>query len=126
MAETQVDVFREITELLPVSLRQQAARAGLNPSTFTNINMGMRPSLQTALQIADLLIPSEMPELRARWFRAVGHEDPRGELVYESVFDESTLEAFRGLSGLPADDLKVINEEMRKLIREQRRKRGID
>ena len=130
MAESQIEVFREITELLPQSLRQQARRAGLNPSTFTNISVGMRPGLETALNVADALIPADRPELRVRWFEAVGHKDPRPQrgtgLLYEAVFEESTLAALRGLDGLPPEALKVLNEEVRKLLHEHRRQHGIE
>src|SRR5438105_4250761 len=97
MAEDQKTLFHEITDHSPLSLRRQAAKARLNPSTFTNISLGMRPSLETALRIADSLIPAEDPELRARWFQSVGHEDPRasrGELIYEALFDPNPLAAF--------------------------------
>jgi hypothetical protein len=127
--ETQQEVLRGIVSLSSQTNRQQAIKAGVSPSTFTHLFLGMRPSLETTLKIADALIPPEEQELRSRWFRATGHTDPyasRGdELVYESVFDGQTLDAFRGLRDFSAEDLVAVNEEMRRLIEAKRRKRGI-
>lgn len=111
-----------IERWMGASLRELGRRARVDHTVLREYQRGRVPQLEMALRIADNLRLE--PEERAAWFEACGLEDPRsGELTYEPILDGMTIQAFRD-ADLPPEDIAVLNEEMRRLIAEKRRKRG--
>jgi hypothetical protein len=106
-------------------LRQLARQVRIDHTVLSNYLGGRQPSLPIALRVADNLRLS--PADRREWFTACGLEDPRAApvITYEPVLENATIEALGGARDLPADDIRALNEEMRRLIQEKRRTRGL-
>ena len=117
LTEVMQDVIGERTQ------RAIAQEAGVNQTTIHNMLLGRKVSYGLAVRIADNL--QLEPGLRARFFAALGYADPKGDLGYEPVLEETTVEALRGARDLPAEDLQELNRLLRQAIDERRRARGL-
>lgn len=110
------EIERITRELLgSQTYRDLADRAGIHYSTIHNLLRNHRPSLGTAVKIADRL--ELTPDLRAEWFTACGYEDPRQA-------PQPDLNSW--LNGMPPEDVAELRAMFRGLANERRIQRGLE